>query len=774
MKKQFLLLAFILSYLLAFAQMPTDGNYSNWNWENQSQDNWRTKYGNDWTDIRPPFAVTTPRLGVMSNIDYAKDYTQAKGWKLVWAQFNGSYPWFALYNTHKSIMRVFFYLEDIPFTEVLATLSYQDANNPCLLSFGKQYQSSNQDYYNNSANSEKDMIAVVIRKLAPKSWGAADFPILYDKFITDSKYNNKKWEFTFYGCDNYGITLAGKSSTDPNKTDPTQDDQHTIVANKSAIAGNSLKADQAKLQKEIQSLEGFVKSMKDAANKIDTTKGFFNKKFFKDYVRAANSTTTKNLSGLLSFFSSLNSAAGAILGFANIITGSFDESSSTKPVAVIQYMNLQGSMNINRTLGGNTLSIPGLSSVYYPDPNTLKWNPYNCPMGIISLEKTPKIKSTTYNKYGYYTNLTFGNGTTYIYIDGYPGYPTLLGGGTHNLLTNYEQRYPGKIKKYKLDDDIVLAQQKINGLNLTNVRFAIVCKPNGTGDRKYSIKNQYLAYHRFSQSPSGADYPVPLDNPVYKALEDGRFIIHKFDEENDDIYFGTPYMQKNKLKGVVFEVPEDTDVKLAVFAEFSSDKYPVPIIFKALYNFSEINEAPQVNPVLFTLEQTNFKFSEYYNYPFSRILKGTYNNEQTACVVEMLPNFTGNNGFIASSMPFFKDIEIGNTIINETDFNCTSIQYKTSKSAIKSIKQEIQEDQNNLKPTLFPNPTTGILTISNPTKEVVVEVKVYTSTGQTLITKSSSDITSGQFDISSLSDGMYFVNLRTSAKSYSIPIFIKK
>lgn len=770
MKTRILFFTFLFYCLSTFAQMPTDGNYSYWDWENQSQDNWKTKYGNTWTDIRPPFAPSTPRLGIMSSIDYSQDYTKAKGWKLVWAQFDGPYPWFALYNPHKSIIRVFFYLEDITFTEVLATLTYQDVNNPCLLSLGKQYQSSNQDYYNNSANSEKDMIAVVIRKLGAKSWGAADFPILYDKFITDSKYNNKKWEFTFYGCENYGITLAGESTNDPKEgtTDPAQDDQHTIVTNKSAVTLTSLKADQAKLQKEIASIEGFIKSMKDAANKVDTTKSFL-----KSYKKAVNSTTTKNISSILSFASSLNSAAGAILGFVNVITGLFDETASTKPVAAVQYLKLQGTMTINETLGGNTLSIPGLSSAYYPDPNALQWNPYNCPMGIISLEKTPKIKSTTYYKYGYYTNLVYGNGTTYIYLGGYPGYPALLGGGTHNVLTNYEQKYPGKIKKYKFDDDIILAQQRIPGLSLMNIQFAIVCKPNGTGDRKYSIKNQYLAYHRFSQT-SGADYPVPLDNPVYKALQDERFIIHKYDEDNDEIYFGTPYMTKNKLKGVVFEVPEDTDVKLAVFAEFSSDKYTEPIIFKALYNLSEISETPQKNPVLFTLEQTNFLFSDYYNTPFYKILKGTYSNEQTACIVEMLPNFDGNNGFTANSLPFFKDIEIGNTIINETDFNCASIQHRISTSKMQKNNKEVQENQSTLKPTLYPNPTNGILRIINPTGETIIGTKIYTSSGQVILTINSSELSSGEFDISSLQAGIYFVNLQTESKLYTIPIILKK
>lgn len=160
-------------------------------------------------------------------------------------------------------------------------------------------------------------------------------------------------EFTFYGCENYGITLAGESTNDPKEgtTDPAQDDQHTIVTNKSAVTLTSLKADQAKLQKEIASIEGFIKSMKDAANKVDTTKSF------KKAKKAVNSTTTKNISSILSFASSLNSVAGAILGFVNVITGLFDETASTKPVVAVQYLKLQGTMTINETLGGNTLSI---------------------------------------------------------------------------------------------------------------------------------------------------------------------------------------------------------------------------------------------------------------------------------------------------------------------------------------------------------------------------------------------------------------------------------
>ena len=150
------------------------------------------------------------------------------------------------------------------------------------------------------------------------------------------------------------------------------------------------------------------------------------------------------------------------------------------------------------------------------------------------------------------------------------------------MQTGYTQKYPGKFVKYKLDADITLTTQAIPGLTLEDVRFAIVCKPNGTGDRKYSITDRYLAYHAFYDL-NGRRYDIPSENPVYKALEEGRFIVHRYGE-SDNIYFGTPFMDKDQLKGVVVEVPEDTDVKLGVVARFHSDQYDEPIIFKARNN----------------------------------------------------------------------------------------------------------------------------------------------------------------------------------------------
>lgn len=766
MQKILLILILILSETMAFSQMPTDGNYSNWDWENQSQSNWRSKYDNTWIDINPPFAASTERLGLMVQIHESGDYTKAKGWKLLWAQFDGDYPYFILYHPHKAIVRVFFYLERIPFTDVLATLSFYDITNPGILSFGDEYQTSTEDYYNNTTNSDNDMLSVIIRNVGVKNWGAADFPILYDNNIATSKFQNKKWKFQFYGCNNYSIHLKGTSSTDP-----AQLEQHTISASKTSIVNNTFNAQYTKLHKELQSTDKFLQEMQNSVKNINDD----SPDFLKSYKNTVQGI--KVISDVFSATVGVSAAVGAVISFVRIISGTFGESESTKPAAITQYIELEGTMTINQALGGTTLSIPGVSGTYYP-PN-MSWRPFNCPMGTINLQKTPKIKVTSaYEKYGYYeSDLSYGwQDGKMIMVCGINGYPCLLTSGSHPLVTTYSAKYPGKFKKYKFDDDIVLARQELDGLQLIDVNFAIICKANGTGDRKYKVYDKYLAYHKFWGFYDSKEYHLPVENPVYKALIEGRFIIHKFDEVNNEVYFGTPYMDKNSLKGIVFEVPEDTDVKLALLAKYTSDKYSTPIIFKAVYNLSPVPETAQMSQVFCSQEQKSFPFSDFYNSPLYLSLNSANNKLNTACVIEMKSGFVGNNGFIAEALPLTKGLQNGNTVINVIDFNCGTSLLKSTSFANEITDVEILQDNSgkNIRPVLFPNPTNGILTIESGADNPLETISVFNTNGQSVINITKLGVRSKDIDMSGLPAGMYLINIRTGSKTYSERVILNK
>lgn len=751
-----------LSGWVLYAQMPTNGDYSNWDWEDQSQQNWRSQHDDGWVNIKPPFLYSTERVGDMVDVHSKGDYTRAKGWELVWAQFD-EYPYFILYNRQRSIVRAFFYLENIPFTEVLTTLSFHDEGCPAILAFGNEYQRSTQDYYNGTASANDDMISVIIRNLAPNSWGVADFPILFDNYIRYNKYKNKRWVFNFYGCNNYKLKISGN---DP-LTQSLLSGQQTITSSKNAVAGNTFNADYAKVHKQIQSIDKFLQEMQNSTKNIgDDAPGFL--KSYKSIV-----TDLKGVSSIASAVSGLSSGFSAVLGFFNLITGTFAEDAATKPVTSIQSYQLTGDMNIQQVLGGNTLSIPGTPGTFYPSGTV--WTPFNCPMGIINLQYTPQIRKTTpYERYGYYLKGGYygydeNNVATKILL--LPGYPqVLLIGNPPPLQTGYAQKYPGKFVKYKLDADITLTTQTIPGLALEDVQFAIVCKPNGTGDRKYSITDRYLAYHAFYDL-NGRRFDIPSENPVYKALEEGRFIVHKYGE-SDDIYFGTPFMDKDQLKGVVVEVPEDTDVKLGVVARFHSDQYDEPIIFKACYNMNPVEETALTKRVFFAQEQQSFPFSEFYNTYSTKTLNSPNSQQHTATCITLSPGFVGNPGFVATAQSITKGLQNGNTIINVVNFNCGNALGNMPAPMRKSAGI-IDEGIETTPPVLYPNPTTGIIRIDCHEEEIN-SISLYDMSGKTLLSVQSSGQHEEEIDMSRLPDGPYIMVVRTMENTYSERIILNK
>lgn len=741
----------------SYGQMPTNGDYSNWNWEDQSQENWRSKYGNVWVDINPPFAPTTERIDNMVEVHSSGDYTKAKGWKLLWAQFDGYYPYFIIYNPHKGLVRVFFYLETTPFSDVLATLSFNDVNNPGVLSYGNEYQSSTEDYYSGDVSTDNDMIAVVIPNIGAETWGAIDFPILYDNYIQNIKYEGKKWVFRFFGCYDYEIKLSGVQSSDTTLLRK----QHTITAPKNSISMSTFSANQAKLHKEVQSIEQFLKAMNDSVKAIDQEAP----EFLKSY-KSVVTGVIPSFYALFKNISGISQGVGAVLSFFKIITGTFGENTqTTKPAAIVEYMNLQGSMKLQVTLGYNTLSIPGVSGAYYP--TNLLWTPFSCPMGTINLQNTPIISVTApYEKFGYYKP-----GIGYSYYDG--NVASIIGLDespyvfVHRVslprATSYPKKYPGKFKKYCFNEDITLAIQSLPGLELIDVNFAFVCIPNGAGDRLYKMEDKYLAAHYFyDQSGYNLVGPIPLENPVYKALIEGRFIVHKFSPSGRENIFGTPYMPMNKLKGIVFEVPEDTEVKLAVVAKFSSTYYTTPILFKALYNVNEAQIPYKMSRVFCGQEQSSFPFSGYYNSPLYLYVNNTSNSSFTASVIELKPGFVGNAGFTAVSLPLTKDLEIGNTLINVVDYYCLNEELtRELKGPIELLKRKSLD----VAPIIFPNPSKGTITILSESR-IINSIYVYDQQGKEIVCLQKVDTFKKELDLSFCIPGIYIVRTLIGADIY--------
>ena len=140
-------IAYLLLFLFSIpilAQMPTDGDCCNWNWEDQSLDNWKRATPSGWSRINPPFLPETPTNGKLYKIQEIGDYTKIKGWELVWTQFGPSdivNPYFILYNKYRGILRTFFYLESYEaYSHTAVTLSYSYfSKKPGVLTAGDEY-----------------------------------------------------------------------------------------------------------------------------------------------------------------------------------------------------------------------------------------------------------------------------------------------------------------------------------------------------------------------------------------------------------------------------------------------------------------------------------------------------------------------------------------------------------------------------------------------------------------------------------------------------------
>ena len=721
----------ILLSIPCMAQIPKDGDYSNWNWENQDQNNWQRELSagepdndgiNDgWANIKPPFLSTSVRVGEIVDVYETKDYTKEKGWGLIWANFNSIYPYFILYNRHKSIVRAFFYLDGSDtYSHILGNLSFHDSNNPGILAGGDDGSWATDKYINGEQNGKNDQLSVIIPNVGLQSWCSADFPIMFDNNIEHSKYDNKKWVFLFYGVDNYSITLSGTGVTAPN------DLQHSISGGN--VSSGQFSVKHGKFHKQLKTTSELLDQMKASTKNIDNTSA----KFLQNY-----KSTVSNLNNVAQLFNAavgISAGAGAVLGFFNLITGSFDDKNSTKPQAVTQYLNIEGTMDIKKTLGGTTIKIPGVKGPMFPP---VAWNPYNCSVGSINLKKTPTVKVTKiYGRYGCIDNQY--KPTRPRYIEGYEG--------------NY--------RKYKFDEDVELVLNELDGMNLIDIHFAIVCKSTGTGKRGYSVEDRFIAGYEHSNI-LGQTVTRNVINPVYEELDSGRFIIHKFDKEAKEVVFGTPYIKMNDFKGITFELPEDTDVKIRMLAKFSSKYYEKPVIFQTDYRFDIIEEKPNKGKLFCNDEQSNFLYSDYYKdiESFKSLGPGTYSSTYTAKDIELKSGFIGTSGFIANAMDIYPSN--GNTIIQNMNFNCSNDPSSGRIGNFADMKIEMTEqksDKISEKVKVFPNPSSGHFYIKSNKDYPLKYIKVYDLDGKVVCNKPV-DSTESEFEISNYPPGMYILKL---------------
>jgi len=661
-KKRVVLLICILLCVLkqpSFGQIPADGDFRNWDWQIQTPENWKMSNNEPsyaYGDVPPPFAKTKPgqggaELGLFADVYKRSDYTKAKGWNLLVAKFGKTegYPYFVLYNKYRAVIRVFYYVGERAqaYTYAVAKCLFTDPEighaNPAILSSASPFKFAPDKYFNQTSLGNDVLVQEIPDGVVHNQWNAVDFPVMYDPLLNNKLYQGATLVLKVYGISEGDIDLHGKGAqtTDPNLLNNVKKSGFFYKSNSKGDGPLGLTdGNIAQIKKAAES----VKSLSKDLEKIDPKDPGFVNNFKKDM-------QDLKIPGFLSKVGAISGAAGGYLSAVNFAIGLFG-GGSTDPIINYQVFEFTGTIKTQSPLFTVNMKVPGVAM----SPDVEHISVSDCSIGLINLKTTPTIQVTRpYHRWPY----------------GFYGYT--------------RKGYAGDYVKYKLDEDLELAYSSMpEEMELKDIKFAILCKPQKNGKNKnndyYSITDPNIAFNTSSPLEfSGFN----VKNVVYKDLNEGRFIIHKFGPnkehpEQQEIYFGSPYRSKECLKGITFEVPEKTDVYLGVYAIFKVTGIDGPVIFHAKYLFDKNIVEVAKKTLDDQEEQPKFPYADYYlRLPFSYTLAkphtfGFYQAETIKMSTGFSAPFNAQNGF---TIPFIaKAASVtkceGNTAINPIPYYC--------------------------------------------------------------------------------------------------------
>lgn len=695
-----------------FAQMPTNGDYKNWKWENSSQENWKRLKNGSWKPIPPAFNSPTDKMNLIYEINRKQDFTFQKGWRLIHANFMGTFPYFILYNINNGVLRGFIYVEGdsgIPYANSIVMTVTPDSNlkSTKLLHLSESTQFAVNDKSKESLFSQNSITAVTTGGL--NSWVALEIPLLFDNTITGL---NSNWTFEFFAGTNSNISFSINGTSVPMDANG-----NTLFAHPDKLNnGLSLKAEYSKIHSNIKNFSEWGDKLSSHANNLETNDK--SPHFLKKY---------KELSGKLGTTIKIAGAITQISSGIEVAMGIFDffigGSNSTSPLGYSHSFTGTGQISSLKYLRGNTMSVPGSANAQIPS-----WS-YNSPLGIINLTNTPTVKKTTGYQNFYmlpsiwdkYFSLKHGETAFSVRKLG-KGYSFTAHvneswySGISSSIKQYDcsfNKHPENISQYKLWSDIDLNIK--SGIKVIDVKYAFISKE--TNQEKLINPKYFLAIFSFGKNwYDRKSVNTHSNNPIYDGLEKGRYVLYEFDKSKNTYIYGTPYMSITELKNTKFEATQNSNVYLAVLVTYSTEGNNEKQYFKGTYKINTISE---------TLQTPIFIASEFSK---ANILTETY------------PAKTKYNYF----------------------------QYNTKSIAFTDDDIVTKEE-----PLLYPNPTTGYMEFKQSNSNIDnSEITIYSISGKLI--QSYKNIKNGNtIDLSSQAKGIYIAKIKTNNTEYTQKIILK-
>jgi hypothetical protein len=797
------------------------GNYgdangnSNWDWEIKPAPNGtdNTIFCKHWsartssistklTIMGSPF-VNSPTTALYT-ISNAEDYTRAKGWELLQRDFGctrpTAYPFFVLYNRYTGLMRVYIYKTETPegFTSMLVTMEpTSPAPYPATTSLGDELAGTPAAFLNsNQSKKYGETVVAVAEQGGSTRWNVAELNPGFDPNITNGAYLNAAVKFTIYGVvtNDLKAVIKGRSVSG---TDNTIYSFSYVPKSKASSSDGqtfqftALGEKFSQYSKSINELRGAVKLYAERAKKNleakNKAEGTLEDKEKKEAAKASEKADDESnfLRGFQTIVTTGMGSGGTILKFIGELIGLFGTGSSSKPAPMPTYtsydMELKGTLTAKTVQQTFILRIPGTIQ-----SNTDNATYYKCPIGIFNIKNTPEADKVVYTRVHEWRRSSCCLGTeTTEYIS------------------------------YRMKNNLEVSYNRGAGLDLMSVQAAIVGQILPTSSDADATASYDLFAPNIQEEPNSYDRRYVF-NFMRPDFESGRLFISTYDTEKGLHTFQTPYVNIECLNGLAFNARKETKVWLRIKAVLKKQNDPesTPILYIHDYDIN-VNEGTfdsYLRSQHLTIQSwaTALPYSNYTEYPTyhsDEIITGIVYNQTTerkadnslstqagvdvivpsgqtvtyksGSIIDLRDGFEAQPGsiFEASINTFGYNITCGSPITEAYQYtgNC----YNNTISGLRTETKPTTTIKETVTPELlkvYPIPTNGKLFIEGVKANSKTTITILDQSGRSVKELRPASFDGGRIDVdvSSLSNGVYFVKIQTLEQIITRKILVTK
>jgi hypothetical protein len=787
---------------------------SNWNWEDINEDN-SNNYCQNWyaridgspglVPMGSPFI--NQGIGALDDIRQQKDFTRAKGWELLRRDFGcgqaTKYPYFILYNRYSGLLRVFIYVPSSSSNYSGIAVEIAPKLNgdpyPATTAFTDTIQAAPDRFINETPQGGFGKGMVAIGQLGGASrWSFAEFRPSFDPFIQNAIYAGAYLECKPYGIvtNNMYASIRGGSITG---NSPVYNFSYLpIQKGPNSTTGNyDFKAIGEQLTKFTTTVNSFRIDINNTAKAVinflysdpENTNDDKSKKKERTKWEAIKDATADveafdkemKITAAVKAVSSVFSVVSTVLGVINEASGAV----KTGPTYTSYDLTLHGTISTKELLTPFLLRVPGTVQT---DNNNLTY--YKCPMGIFNLKNTPEVDMITYprtDRYGY----------------------KLGEAGPPGVGVPVTRDYTS----YRIRNNIAVSYNDQAGLELVSVQAAFVGEVLAKSDGTAS----YDLFEKHGSTTTGS-FPYVVNrhsiNHILADYDHGIIDIKKFDTQKKLHIFQSQYTNLECLQGLAFNVPATTKVYLQVKAVLKKKNDPdeTPIMFIQNYSLKTFTQTLSSGELSAYRNDAETTLPPYANYTYPPLYKteevvsgGLFDLSPSGYIeADNTVRTVGTVRVPSGSSPTY--YVAGNEVLLEEEFdaeegsnfeawaeswgyqlNCgsaTKDAFTTNGDCFNSSAQAHRvatEPAKQLPGTateikLYPVPAGNNIYVSGLNSIDKPVILVIDQSGRTVKEVRSPSFDGGRIDldVSTLSNGVYFVKIQTLAQTITRKIVVSK